>query len=589
MYNINKMTKTTKQWLLATATLLSAATSQAQSIEDVRKMYEYGRFETTVKQATALAGTNAEANYYLGLGQLALGKIADAKATFSKQAADVANQAGVARVLYAEKKPTEAMAILNGLAAKAKKKDATTFKLLADAITASEGADYKKAIDWYTRSLDIQKSGATFMALGDAYMRFPDGGGNAETNYVNALDNKGDASLVALKRGNLWFEAQEYDSAISNFNRCIKLDPNNPQPYLFFANSAYYKNDFPTAKSNIEKYLQLSDVTQDDVYKYINILYLSKDYAAASTKIKESLGKGLDKPYILRLAGYCDYETGNYAEALTYMDQYFAKAEKGKILVTDYEYYAKICAKIPGKESLVEEYNNKAFDMDPSDKKYTKLKDDAKKIYDAKDYVNAALAYQKYLAKTPAEKITTTDFNNAGFSCFASKDYTNAVRIFKMFAEKDKTEPVAFYYLAQSIDGLSGKTQEGVDAFNSYIALVGEANAEKKSQLTKAYQYIIQYYNDKNDGVNAKLFANKLLTVDNTNTFATEIINYYKNGGVPKTTTPVKETPKDEKGKKKVTDKVGKTLTGTTTVTDAATAPTKAVKTTKTKTKTQKK
>ena len=59
-------------------------------------------------------------------------------------------------------------------------------------------------------------------------------------------------------------------------------------------------------------------------------------------------------------------------------------------------------------------------------------------------------------------------------------------------------------------------------------------NLDKKDNLTKAYSYIIEYYNGKNDAANATQFAKQLLNVDPANTYAPQIIDYFKNGVNPK-------------------------------------------------------
>src|SRR5690348_3550953 len=91
-----------KKLIVAAAIIFFSIQLNAQSIQDGIKMYKFERYESAEKILTPLATGNAMANYYLGLSQLELGKVADAKTTFAKFPEDPANMAGMARVAYAQ-------------------------------------------------------------------------------------------------------------------------------------------------------------------------------------------------------------------------------------------------------------------------------------------------------------------------------------------------------------------------------------------------------------------------------------------------------------------------------------------------------
>jgi tetratricopeptide (TPR) repeat protein len=545
------MRKTIYSIAVAAICSASATTMQAQTLADAKQMYDYGRFESAKKMATPLAATNAEANYYLGLSYLGLGNVADAKTTFTKYPMDVMNMSGTARVLFAEKKNTEAMAILTGIVAKAKKKDWQSLKYAADAITYSNGVNPAKAIEWYAKAVEINQNGETYMALGDAYMNIADGsgGGNAETNYLYALDYKANASQIAFRRGNLWFSAREYDSAIVNYKRTSELDPNNPLPYNNFANSYYKTNRFELAKKNMESYLKLSDNTADDYFQYINILYLCKDYSGAIAKIDEMSKKGIEKPYMYRLSAISNYELGNNELALKDMDKFFAKSEKAKIQSVDYKYYGKILAKTAGREAEANEYTLKAIDADTSADKSDMYRSVAEDLKSKKDYIGAAGWYAKLIEKTPADKVSVNDYLYNGFCLYAAKNYPSAITAFTTMTQKYPTEPSGFYYLGASNSYKDGnaKSGSGLEAYKKYTEIIG-MDVAKKDNLTKAFTYIIEYYNLKKDGVNATIYANKLLEVDATNTYAKQIVDYFKSGKpAPTTKTEGTKTPPKKK------------------------------------------
>ena len=104
------------------------------------------------------------------------------------------------------------------------------------------------------------------------------------------------------------------------------------------------------------------------------------------------------------------------------------------------------------------------------------------------------------------------------------KDAANA----KQFAN-------GLYNLATSQALKDGGVKDGaaIEPYKKYIELIG-VNLDKKDNLTKAYSYIIEYYNGKNDAANATQFAKQLLSVDPANTYAKQTTDEFKNGANPK-------------------------------------------------------
>jgi len=78
--------------------------ANAQTKEEGIQMYKYDRFESAKKLLEPLSAKDAMANYYLGLSELALERNNEAKAIFQKYPEDNANNAGLARIYFAEKK-----------------------------------------------------------------------------------------------------------------------------------------------------------------------------------------------------------------------------------------------------------------------------------------------------------------------------------------------------------------------------------------------------------------------------------------------------------------------------------------------------
>ena len=464
------MRNTNIQLLSIVSFTIFANTSNAQTLPDAIKMYSYQRYQSALKIAEPLAASNAEANYYDGLSELNLGNTAKAATVFAKQPTDVANICGSARVLFTQKKSAEAVALLNGVIAKAKKKDWQSYKLAADAITYTTGGDLNKAIEWYTKSLEIKDDGETYLAMGDAYYNMPGGSGNAVRKWEYASEKMSNASMPFYKIGTTYYDSKIYDLALENYKKSSDLDATNPLPYKAYANAFYKINKYDLAKQNIEKYISLSDNSADDQIQYANILYLSKDYPATIAKINELIAKKEDKPYMYRLLGYSNYELGNNAEALKNMDVFFTKQDKDKIIPTDYNYYAKILAKTADRNSEASKYYQMSIDADTSSDKSEAYRSLGQNYYDIRDWANAANWYSQLVDKYP-NNLENTDEFYAGFCNYYNKDFVKSSQYFTIMSNKYPTEPSAVYWLGRTAAAVDADAKIGgaVDFYKKWI------------------------------------------------------------------------------------------------------------------------
>lgn len=508
-----------------TACVALSLGANAQTKEEGIQMYKYDRFESAKKILEPLAATDAIANYYLGLAEIGLEKNNEAKAIFQKYPEDNANNAGLARIYFAEKKPQEAMAILQKVSAKAKKKDYSPLKLAADAITYSEGGDPNVAIDWYKKALDVEQNPELRIGLGDVYRKVQGGGGNAMNNYEYAEMNESTKSLANQKMGNLWYAAKNYDSALAKYARASELDSKNPLPYKSLADAYYRIKKYKISKENIEKYLELSDKTADDQMQYANTLYLAKEYQPAVTKMQELIAKGIEKPYMYRVIGFSQYELKDYKGATQNMDKLFAKQDPAKIIPQDYMYYGKLLLKDSTKASQADTYFEKGIAADTSADKTSLYRELAESLKDGEKYLAAAKWYSK-IVDSNSPTTETLDYWWSGACHFYAKDYANAELKFKAMAAKYPTEPSAIFMLARTTFYAKDKTYTNGAAseyYKQYLAMVND-DITKKSDLIKAYTYLSTVsYNLKNKA-DANMYVNKLVALDANDETAKQLL-----------------------------------------------------------------
>ena len=499
--------------------------ANAQTKEEGIQMYKYDRFESAKKILEPLSVKDAMANYYLGLSELALEKTNEAKAIFQKYPEDNANNAGLARIYFIEKKPQDAMAILQKVAAKAKKKDYNPLRLAADAITYTEGGDPNVAIDWYKKAMLVERTGDLHIGLGDAFRKIQGGGGDAMTNYEYAETFENTKSISNQKMGNLWYAAKVYDSALTKYARASELDSKNPLPYKSLADAYYRIKKYKISKENIEKYLELSDKTADDQMQYANTLYLAKEYQPAVTKMQELITNGIEKPYMYRVIGYSLFELKDYKGAVENMDKLFAKQDPAKIIPQDYMYYGKLLLKDSVKAAQADSYFEKGFAADTTTDKTPLYRELAENLQKDEKYLAAAKWYSKIIeSNSPSTEIL--DYWWTGACYFYAKDYVTADSKYKEMAAKFPTEPSSVFMLARTAFYAKDKTYTNGAAseyYKQYLAMVND-DITKKTELIKAYTYLSTVsYNLKNKADASKYVA-KLVEIDPANETAKQLI-----------------------------------------------------------------
>lgn len=528
--------------LILAATMLGFS-SFAQGQKDAKTLLGYERY-SSAKTALASA-SSAEDKYHLGLAEIGLGNIDAARQIFTSIGDNEYGKAGLARISYLEGDYTTANNLLNQMVDKAKRRDYHVYKLAADAITYTSGGDINKAIEWYKKSMEKTRDAATLVALGDAYLKLNTSIGNGEalTAFQEAVTLDPKNSLAHSRQGYLLYAGRQYEAALSHYNEAQAADPQNPLPYRDLANAYYFTNNFQLSKTNIEKYLQLSDASVEDLYHYTNVLYLTQDYAGALSKIDEVMAK-VDNPlpYLYRIKGYSLMETGKPQEAKTNLEKYFSlEKDQSKYLYSDYFYLGKINASLAKDDTTkrvaylaaANENFAKALPLRDTTKDLREqIETIAKTFEDAEDYASAGRWYGEGV-KLLGNEVSSYDYFNYGYWTYFGRDFEKAKNIFAEMEQKfpgaeDKIYATYWQGLASSQIDREGKTGIGVPHFEQWLAipLTGEM-ARTNDQLKTAYQYMAFYYYNADKKADAVKYSNLLLGVDPSNQVATQIIEYF--------------------------------------------------------------
>ncbi len=518
-----------KKLFVLFAALAFSFSTYAQSLQEGIKLVRYERYGSAKNVLQSQSGD--EAVYYMGLAELGLGNTAAARDQFSKIAAGYLGMAGLARVLFSEGKNADAMKILQSIMDGAKRKEWEKYKIAADAITYTNGGDINTAITWYNKALEIQPEAGTYLSLGDAYLKLQTGGGEAMDNYQTALSKTNDKSLVYSRMGALWYQARTYEDALKNYDLAKDADPENPIPYRDLANAYYRIGKYTLAKENIEKYLSLSDKSVDDQITYANLLFLSKDYPNAMSKMKELIAAGHEQAYMYRVLGYSEYETKNYAEALKHLQTFFAKAKESEIIPDDYIYMGKIMTALATSDTAqaklysdsADYYVEKGIAIDTTQDKAKLYRDVAEGFRDAKNYEQAGNWYGKLVRGTA--NYTAEDYFYWGVYTYYSKMYPEAAEIFSGMALKYPTEPSPVYWQGRTAAAQDPEAKNGnaVEFYKKWLGMEQEGVVKSNADLMQAYQYLAIYYYNTSDKTNAMEYVSKILELEPGNETALQI------------------------------------------------------------------
>lgn len=520
--NKMKMQKMKKITILSLL-LMTGLCAFAQSVTDARKLIRYERYESAIDMLKPLSAGSDEAKYYMGLAQLGTGDTAAAKATMNGIADDDYGRAGRASIAFLEGNTSEGMDNLNSLTKRVKRKNWLEYKLAGDATFLSDNQDVlKSGVEWYNQALLVNADPNVYVALGDLYRKIPDAAGKAMTSYQTATRLDPQNSLSYSQQGKLWYDAHVYDSVLVLYNRAKEYDAENPLPYKYLADAYQYRGSYDLAKQNIEGFLERSDKTEADRKKYLNILFLSKDYDRVITVGESLLGSDVERPYMYRIIGESYLKKDDYDNAQKYFDQFFQKTDQKDILYIDYVDMAEINLG-KGDTAKADEYYHKALELMAPDSNQATVMTNAADLYkEAKDYERAAYWYNKALPVSKGEK---SDYFWAGYTNYYIGKYDEAINTLVTMQEKYPDEPLGFYWGGRAQQKLDLEADKGTanKSYERFLEITeGDESQDRERKNALIYLASVAYNTD--DKAQARSYAQQILELDPTDDFATKMI-----------------------------------------------------------------
>ncbi len=243
-----------------------------------------------------------------------------------------------------------------------------------------------------------------------------------------------------LQRGKAYLDLKDFEAAVADGERAIKLDSAKDVYYLFLTDAYFFANRTRQAKEILERCIKNVPASTEGYLKLAELFFYVKKYQESITNINKALkiDETIAKGYFLK--GMCYKESGDTALAISsfqtaceqdneYYDSY---VEVGRLLSIK-------------RNPLCVQYFNNALKINP---KSTEVVYMISKFYqDAKKYKPAIDAYTKLLQMDPSNKNAL--YNLGAIEFVFGKDKEKAK---KYFSDAITSDPqYAEAYLARGI------------------------------------------------------------------------------------------------------------------------------------------
>jgi tetratricopeptide (TPR) repeat protein len=531
-----------RKFLIPVLFILGTGVADAQNLEQIKDLLDNERYasaENMLEEKLQQQPAEPELNYLMVKAYLGQHKTGDVQkfveinlATAVANETLPMNQAAYGRYLLSAGRVAEAETVFNRLLeVKQNKKDELLLLAIAEALIDEKTGSAVKALEVLDLAAKRDKKNAAVDILkGNAYRKAGDAS-NAFLAYKEALE-KDPASVKAhYLMGKIFVTQKNSEIYMEHFMKAYQLD-STYVPVLDELYDHYYHRDIREAKKYLQKYIAHADRSAENDYRWTDMLYLSGEYDAAIAAAKRLLGAERDsvQPRLYKLIAYSYQETGDSLQAKDYLEAYFAKEDSSKWIAPDFEFRARLAAKISGEEEKAVVYYIRAAELDSlmeNKLKYAvQIADLAKKT---KNYPLQA----NWLGKVYEWKKNSSnvDLFYWGVAHYNAKEYIQADTIFARYTEKYPEHIHGYYWRAQINAAIDTNMEAGlaVPHFEKMIEIGEKDKAVNKAMLIKAYAYLGGYEaNIKKAYAKSLTWFEKFLEADPANSDAAKYVDLLK-------------------------------------------------------------
>jgi tetratricopeptide (TPR) repeat protein len=509
---------------------------QAQSLEQGNQYLYYERYESAENSFHQILNNDRDNDEaWLGLAQAYLlqdeaDKLADSiKLAPSSIQSEPYYKVARGAFLLQKNNASEANNYFQQALTDTKEKNVGVLSVIAKAhiIAKAGNADYAIALINKAIKRD-KKNAALYVLLGDAYRKL-NNGTEAFKAYQQAIDKDDKYAEAYHKIGEIFLTQKNSRLYTEYFKKAIAADPNYaPSLYQLYVYAFYH--DPAKAMDYYKQFISKSDPSLQNEYDMADLLYLNKQYHQAIKKASALVQSQGDKvqPRLYKLLSYSYAGNKDTAQAISYMQQYFAKEADSNFIIKDFEAMSDFYLSMPAQDSLAAVYLERGVALEKdTTAQYTYYKKLADMAKERKDYAAQAEWLGKY--NTGNEKASNLDLFYWGIAHYRVENYPMADSIFGIYISKYPEQGFGYYWQAKSKALMDKDMTEGlaIPVYQKLIEVLQKdtANENSKKWAAEAYGYLAAYeVNTKKDFARAIDYFEKVLEMDPENESAKKYI-----------------------------------------------------------------
>lgn len=415
------------------------------------------------------------------------------------------------------------------------------------------------------------------LLTGIAYA-YLDAGKMTEAEIYLAWAKKADlkSAVVSVLEGDIAVAKKEAGRACQLYEQAIYFDSNYEPAYLKYADvyktaspqaaiekleqlkaihpasvladkklaEVYYlNNQFDKAVEVYSRFINTSEVTEDDLMKYAFALFLNHKFEKSLEIVHMGLQRNNRHAAFNRLAMYDYTDMKRYDEAQKAADAFFHASDKVDYSYLDYMYLGHLLSALKRYDEAVIAYK-KALDLDSSKSDLWLQLSNAYEY--GGDFTGAIAAYKQYYVSMP------TDEQGADLQFQLGKLYyekgtqidslvitvperkvalASADSLFSIIAHVAPDSYLGSFWRARTNSALDPETTQGLAKpyYEEVVALlIGKNEPHYSSVLVECYSYLGYYYLVANKLAESKDYWNKTLIIEPSNATAKRALDGIK-------------------------------------------------------------
>jgi tetratricopeptide (TPR) repeat protein len=330
-------------------TVLANGGAIAQTLQEgITHLYadRFRSAEQTFQKMLAVNPNGIEATYWLGQTYLDMDDNEKAREVYDK-ALVASNNAplimvGRGHVHLLEKKVEDARQLFESaltVTRTRKGDDPVILNAIGRANVDAKEGNLTYAVEKLEMALQRDPKNADIaLNLGNAFRKKDpgQGGGKAYENYKLAIQLNPAFAYPYVRIAKLFETQKNWELVLENLNKAVQVDPNFSLAYYELFYYYFYNLKYDEATNIFNKYIASrsgEDKTEDD-YLHSQLCWAKKDWDCAITKaegVKTAMGAKV-KPRAYKQLAYSYLGKGDFANAKTNVDQFFAREKDGLTL-----------------------------------------------------------------------------------------------------------------------------------------------------------------------------------------------------------------------------------------------------------------